>query len=203
MTSTFRRSPLALAVLGLLEAGPMHPYAIQRRIKEWGKDQVINVGQRASLYKVITRLAEAGLVVAKDTERDHNYPERTTYEITDAGREAAVQWLGEILSAPRNEFPEFPAALSFLPMLTPDTTRDLLAQRRDQLTQQLASLDADLASEIDGFQLPRVVLLDNEFQRTITAAELNWVTGVLAELADGSLSWDREQLKAFAAEHNA
>lgn len=201
MTPTFRRSPLALAILGLLEAGPLHPYGIQRLIKEWGKDTVINVGQRASLYKMITRLNAAGLIAARDTERDQNYPERTTYEITDTGRDAAIQWLGEILSTARNEFAEFPAALSFLPMLTPETTRDLLTGRREQLTQQLAALDADLATELDGSRLPRVLLLDNEYQRTVTAAELQWVSALLDELHDGSLTWDREQLKAFAAQH--
>ena len=119
MTTSFRRSPLALAILGLLEDGPLHPYGMQQLIKQWGKDQVINVGQRASLYKMINRLGEAGLIKVRETTRDHQYPERTSYELTDAGRAASRQWMAEILSTPRNEFPEFPAALSFLPMLTP------------------------------------------------------------------------------------
>ena len=64
VTLTFRRSALALAILGLLENGPMHPYGIQRLIKQWGKDQVVNVGQRASLYRVIDKLEEAGFITA-------------------------------------------------------------------------------------------------------------------------------------------
>jgi DNA-binding PadR family transcriptional regulator len=44
VTLTFRRSGLALAILGLLDpVGPMHPYGIQRLIKQRGKDQVGNV----------------------------------------------------------------------------------------------------------------------------------------------------------------
>ena len=46
MTTTFRRSPLALAILDLLEDGPLHPYGMQQLIKQWGKDEVVNVGQR-------------------------------------------------------------------------------------------------------------------------------------------------------------
>ena len=84
---TFRRSPLALAILGLLENGPLHPYGIQRLIKQWGKDQVVNVGQRTSLYRMIVRLEEAGLITAGATERDERYPERTTYHLTDDGRD--------------------------------------------------------------------------------------------------------------------
>ena len=48
MTQTVRSSPLALTVLGLLHTRPLHPYGIQRLIKQWGKDQVVNVGQRTT-----------------------------------------------------------------------------------------------------------------------------------------------------------
>lgn len=200
MTSTFRRSPLALAVLGLLEVGPMHPYAIQQLIKQWGKDQVVNVGQRATLYKMINRLLEAGLIAVKDSDRAGRYPERTTYAVTDAGSAAASQWLAEIVSTPRNEFPEFPAALSFLPMITPQTAVELLSTRRDRLIQRLAELDADLATVFDGFQLPRVTLLDTEYNRALVDAELRWVTAVLDALQDGSLTWNVDELRTLAAQ---
>ena len=41
MIDTVRRSPLAFAILALLYEEPMHPYRMQRVIKERGKDQVI------------------------------------------------------------------------------------------------------------------------------------------------------------------
>jgi DNA-binding PadR family transcriptional regulator len=198
--TTFRRSPLALAVLGLLQDGPLHPYGIQRLIRQWGKDEVINVGQRASLYKTINRLADAGLIAAHETSRDQQYPERTSFELTDAGRAAAKQWMAEILSTPRNEFPEFPAALSFLPMLTPEQTAELLGGRRELLVQRLAERDATLATELEGFEIPRVTMLETEYLRAILHAELSWVDQVLAGLADGSIRWSREELRAIAAQ---
>ena len=190
VTLTFRRSALALAILGLLENGPMHPYGIQRLIKQWGKDQVVNVGQRASLYRVIDKLEEMGFITAGGTDRDERYPERTTYHLTDAGRAASRQWLAEIISTPRNEFPEFPAALSFLMLLTPRTAEALLGQRRDHLAQRIAELDADLATEIEGVQIPRVALVEIEYLRAVTDAELHWVTSILEALQDGSLTWN-------------
>jgi hypothetical protein len=33
---------------------------MQRHIKQWGRDQVINVGRLANLYKTMKRLREAG-----------------------------------------------------------------------------------------------------------------------------------------------
>lgn len=195
--TTFRRSPLALTVLGVLEAGPLHPYGIQQLIKQWGKDQVVNVGQRATLYKMITRLTEAGLIAVQGTGRDQLYPERTTYEVTDSGRAALRQWMDEILSTPRNEYPEFPAALSFLPMLTPQTTRELLGSRREQLIQRVAQLDAEIVAAVEGFGLPRVTLLETEYVRAVTEAELRWVDAIVDGLADGSLRWTDADFEAF------
>jgi DNA-binding PadR family transcriptional regulator len=190
MEPTFRRSPLALAILGLLENGPLHPYGIQRLIKQWGKDQVVNVGQRTSLYRMIARLEEDGLITAGDTERDERYPERTTYHLTDAGRAASRQWLAEIVATPRNEFPEFPAALSFVMLLSPSTAIGLFEERRDHLTQRIAELDADLTSEYEGAPVPRVVLLETEYARAVAEAESRWISAILDDLRSGALTWD-------------
>ncbi|WP_027342127.1 PadR family transcriptional regulator [Hamadaea tsunoensis] len=199
MTTTFRRSPLALAILGLLEDGPLHPYAMQQLIKKWGKDQVVNVEQRATLYKMITRLAEAGLIRAHATSKDQQYPERTSYEVTDAGRAAARQWMGEILAVPRNEYPEFPAALSFLPMLSPESTLEHLERRRAALRERLAVRE-EMIGRLDGFDVPRVSLLETEYLRAVVAAELRWLDEVIAGLTDGSIAWSREQFAAVAAQ---
>ena len=186
---TFRRSPLALAILGLLENGPLHPYGIQRLNRQWGKDQVVNVGQRTSLYRMIVRLEEAGLITAGATERDERYPERTVYHLTEDGRTVCREWLAEILTTPRNEFPEFPAGLSFVMLVPPETAGELLAQRRDHLTKRVAELDAELTLEVEGAPIPRFALLETEYQRAVTVAEAEWIDGILDDLRSGSLTW--------------
>ncbi|MEC3913123.1 PadR family transcriptional regulator [Nocardia sp. CDC160] len=194
--TTFKRSPLAMAVLGILHLEPMHPYAIQRRIKEWGKDKVVNVGQRAQLYKTIARLQEAGLVAVRETGRDQQYPERTIYEITDAGRVACLAWINEMVSTPRNEFPEFPAALSFLMLLAPAQARAELEKRANAVRAKLNEIDEGMA-QARKYGLPRITLLEDEYQRAITEAELRWLEGVVADLADGGLTWSWESLARF------
>jgi hypothetical protein len=47
--------------------------------------------------------------------------------------------------------------------------------------------------------LPRITLLDNEYLRVVTAAELDWVRNIAKELADGRLTWSFEELAALAA----
>ena len=196
MDTEFRSSPLALAVLSLLHAAPLHPYAMQRLLKLWGKDTVINVGQRANLYKTIKRLDQAGLIAVRQTERDQQYPERTVYEVTDAGRAAVQDWLTDMLAHPRNEFPQFPAALSFLMMKAPAEVAELLAARAAALRAQLTTLESDLTgySQV----LPRIVLMDDDYQRVMLRAELSWLEGVVTELRSGNLTWGYEDFAAMA-----
>ena len=142
MTSRYRRSPLALAVLALLFERPLHPYGVLALLKQWGKGDVININQRATVYKTVTRLAEAGLIAVRHTERDAQYPERTLYELTESGREVLNEWLAEMLVGGDREYPEFPAALSFIMLLTPDQALPLLDARRQGAGAAGAELEA-------------------------------------------------------------
>jgi DNA-binding PadR family transcriptional regulator len=178
----------------MLHTRPLHPYGIQRLIKQWGKDQVVNVSQRVSLYRTIDRLHAAGLVSIAETERDQQYPERTVYKITDAGRAATREWLEEMLTVPRQEFPEFPAALSHVVMLTPQETLGLLERREALLAAMHHGLAAGQASTAG---MPRVISLEVEYVLATASAQLAWVRSVIDDLRTGRLSWTEEELTAL------
>lgn len=190
-------SPLALTVLSLLHWKPLHPYGIQRLIKQWGKDLVVNVGQRASLYRTIERLRAAGLVAVRETERDQQYPERTVYEITDAGRAAAREWLVAMLAEPKQEFPPFPAALSHVLMLAPAETAAAIERRIEAVAARLDELETSLAGEEER-GLPRVSMLEIDYLRAMTAAELDWLRAMERDLREGRLAWSAGELEEFA-----
>ncbi|TDD94779.1 PadR family transcriptional regulator [Actinomadura rubrisoli] len=196
MSTPVRSSPLALTVLALLHYRPLHPYGVQRLIKEWGKEQVVNVGQRASLYRTIDRLSAAGLIAVRQTERGSQYPERTVYELTAAGRDTARAWVREMLAVPKREFPEFPAALSNLLLLPREEMVEVLGERAEALDRELAGLDASLRAEGER-GLPRVTMLEAEYLRAVTAAEAAWVRSVVDDLRTGRLTWTEEALRAF------
>jgi DNA-binding PadR family transcriptional regulator len=198
-TAATRRSPLALAVLALLAYKPLHPYGVQRLLKEWGKDNVVNVGQRAGLYKTMERLLAAGLITVRETGRDQQYPERTVYELTAAGREAAEAWIEEIVRAPKPEFPEFPAALSFAMMLSPDVMVAAFEERRETLQKQLEKTRKGM-EEATGYGLPSVSLLDDDYLAALTAAEIAWLDKVIAALRHGEMTWSLEVLQQFAGD---
>ncbi|MDF3042892.1 MAG: PadR family transcriptional regulator, partial [Thermomicrobiales bacterium] len=154
MSISIRRSPLALAILTLLYEEPMHPYRMQQLIKERAKDEVINVRLRASLYQTISRLLRDGLIAVQETARSENRPERTIYRLTEAGRETAFAWLCSMLATPAREFPEFPAAVSFMALLKPEEALVQLENRAAALEVELAEIATRLESAAT---LPRVV----------------------------------------------
>jgi DNA-binding PadR family transcriptional regulator len=192
-----RHSPLALAVLAMLTEAPMHPYRMQQLIKARGKDEVINVGQRNSLYQTIDRLLRGDLIAVRETGRDGSFPERTVYEITEAGRDTGRLWLREQLAQPAREFPAFPAALSFLPLLSPDDVRRQLETRIVALDRELVRLDTT-REEANAMQVPRLFLLEGELIRAQLVAELEWVRGVVADLKRETITWSEAWLEETA-----
>ncbi|MEU1942374.1 PadR family transcriptional regulator [Streptomyces sp. NPDC020125] len=195
MTASVKSSPLGLAVLALLHYRPLHPYGIQQLLKQWGKEQVVNVGQRAGLYRTIERLQAGGLITVRQTERDQQYPERTVYEVTEEGRAVTREWLEQMLAVPKAEFPVFPAALSNMLLLSPDEAAPILERRAARLAAQRAELERQSAEAATG--LPRITLIENEYLLAVLDTEERWLRGVLSDLRDGSLTWSPEMLAAF------
>lgn len=182
----------------MLTEAPMHAYRIQQLIKLRGKDEVVNVKQRNSLYQTIERLQRDALIAVRETERDGAFPERTVYEITDVGRDTARMWLREQLAQPAREFPSFPAALSVLPLLSADDARRQLEARAAALEAELARLDETQDAAL-AMQIPRLFLLDGELMRATLEAELEWVRSVVEHLKVGALTWSEAWLREVAA----
>jgi len=197
MKKAAKRSSVALAVLAMLYEAPMHPYRMQQLIIERGKDEVINVTQRASLYQTINRLEREGLIAAQGVSRDENRPERTVYELTQTGREIMLDWMRQILSTPTLEFPDFPAAVSFLPLLTPEDALQQFERRAAALQSELDRIDKQF--ELTK-QVPRLFLLEMEYLRAANATQLQWVRTIVADLKSGDLTWSEAWLRKVAAE---
>ncbi len=89
-------NPLALAVLACLFERPMHPYEMASTMRERGKEQSIKLNY-GSLYTVVDNLAKHGLIEAVEARREGRRPERTVYQLTDAGRTKLDAWMSELL----------------------------------------------------------------------------------------------------------
>ncbi|SEM78732.1 PadR family transcriptional regulator [Lihuaxuella thermophila] len=197
MKSKIKKSPIALAILALLIEEPMHPYRMQQLLKERGKHDVINVRHRTSIYQTIDRLRRDGAIAIQGKKQNDGKPELTVYEITDEGRTAVFSWLREMLSTAKQEFLEFPAAVSFLMLLTPE---DVIAQfqtRVSGLEDKLAQIDGQLQTAKEQ-GIPRLFLLETEYQRDVLAAELEWVRSVIRDIQTEKLQWNEEWLRTIA-----
>ena len=106
-------------------------------------------------------------------------------------------WMREILSTPAQEFPEFPAALAYLSLLTPDDARLQLEQRVQTLIAEMRRIDEQL-SHATG--IPRLFLVEMEYLRAVMNTELTWVKSIVDDLAAGRLTWTDEWLHGIAAQ---
>ncbi|PPK65251.1 helix-turn-helix transcriptional regulator [Actinokineospora auranticolor] len=182
------RDVVALAVLALLAEQPRHPYEMQRLIKERRKDFV--TGLPRSLYHAVDRLLRAGNVEQAETTKDEGRPERTTYRITDSGRERLELRLLDLLSTPRTERPVFTAAVSFLAHLPVESALRALQSRVVALRGRIADVDTQIA--LVRPHLDRLALLELEHARALDNAEADWLDSVVADLRACSLTWPSE-----------
>ncbi|AEH11313.1 MULTISPECIES: PadR family transcriptional regulator [Protofrankia] len=183
---------LALAVLGLLNERPMHPYEMSTTMRERHKEDSIKLTY-GSLYTVVDALAHNGYITARETVRDGRRPERTVYEITPAGRTELYDWMSELVSTPTKEYLRFEAALSMLAVLTPEDTIRLLTERRNRLLLQIEHSHAGEALAVRK-GLPRLFTLETEYFSALTEAELRYVNELISEITnrtlDGIHIWD-------------
>lgn len=177
-------NPLALAVLVTLWQKPMHPYEIAQTLRRQGKDSSTKINY-GSLYTVVQNLEKYGFVEVADVERKGNRPERTVYGLTMAGREEMTEWLSDLLARPVKEFPIFETALSLLGALPPDEVVTLLEERVRNLDVQAASGRGALEKLYES--VPRLFLVETEYQLHMVEAQAEWVRGLVEGIRKGSL----------------
>jgi len=183
---------LALSLLTLLTERPMYPYEMAATLRHRGKDQSTKINW-GSLYTVVQNLEKHGFIETAAVGREGRQPERTTYQITDAGRAELHDWLRELISQPEREYTRFEAALADCAVLPPRELTGLLRQRLDALEAGNAEHQAGL--DTWGAELPRLFLIESEYQLALRRAETEWVRGLLKELTDGTFpgieDWQR------------
>jgi DNA-binding PadR family transcriptional regulator len=174
---------LALSLLTLLTERPMYPYEMASMLRLRGKDNAIKINW-GSFYTVVQNLEKNGFIEAVEVAREGRQPERTTYQITDAGRAELKDWLRELLSVPERDHSSFEAALSEAAVLPPDELIDLLQQRLAALERANVQLQAQLETLVA--QLPRLFLIESEYYLAQRRAEEEWVRGLLKEFTSGT-----------------
>lgn len=180
-----RTNPLALAVMVCLLERPMHPYEVATTLRQRMKHRSVKLNYGA-LYGVVESLCRRGLIEAKETERAGRLPERTIYELTDAGRIEVNDWLAELISTPATEYPQFVAALSFLSALPPEQVVELLKERYRSLVVQEAHASAT-RELMQKHGLPRLLWVEEEYRDRMRATEADYVKSLVRDIEAGTL----------------
>jgi DNA-binding PadR family transcriptional regulator len=175
---------MALAILSTVVFRDMHPYEMASALRGWGKDQDLPV-KWGSLYTVVRNLARNGFLEEVASGREGRRPERTVYRITEAGRAELVDWTRELLSSVEHETPRFRAGLSVMSALAPDEVTTLLQQRLTEVSAAITTGEEQLAAY--AAEVPRMFLIEIEYDLAILRAEATWMRSLIGELADGTL----------------
>jgi DNA-binding PadR family transcriptional regulator len=174
---------LALAVLSALAQRPMHPYEIATTLRGQGKDQDMEF-KWGSLYTVVRNLDKHGMIASVESAREGRRPERTVYRITDAGRAELVDWARELVSSVAKEHPRFRSGLSVLAVLHPDEAANLLRQRLELLEDGITAARETFTQHAR--HVPRLFLVESEYDLALQEAEAAWMRSLLAELTSGA-----------------
>lgn len=178
---------LGLAVLSYLTERPMHAYELNRMLTERDAARTFKLSYGA-LYGVVRQLAEAGLIQPAGTGQTGKLPRHTVYELTDVGRDEMRDWLRELISGPRHEYPAFAAALSLLVVLPPLEVVDLLRARLRRVTAELA----DVRGQRDGTiaqGIHPVFLIEDEYRMALLESEASFVATLISRIEDPSSDW--------------
>ena len=180
---TYQVTSLGISVLALLRQRPMHGYEMFQTLTARHRNRMLQI-RPGSLYHVVNRLAEENLIRQAGTGRNGNRPERTTYDLTDAGAVALTSRLHELVASPVNEFEKFVVALAEIHHLDTSTAVRALKGR-------IVALERT-ASELRALRDANAVRGDRgalDYLLATTAAKLDWLTGFV-ESMDGSLTAD-------------
>jgi len=179
-------TPMGVMVLALLREGDMHPYEMVRLLRTRQDDRLLTI-TNGTLYHTVARLQKAGLLDEIGIDRDGNRPERTTYTLTDAGRDTVIAWVRRELPRVDSDT-DFRIALAEAHNLERDDVTALLHERRVALVESHAAhRDGLRAAHERG--TPAQVLVEIERQEALLDADLRWLDSLLTRLDGDALPW--------------
>jgi len=131
-------------VLSMLSMGPSHGYGLRELMEAWHMDAWADI-RYGSIYQALRTMAKDGLVAEVSSKPPGRRPPRTTYQITEAGREELRRLSRRAWSEPSRHVEPINVALSFraLGILDDGEIVELLDLRLARLRQAAGELRAE------------------------------------------------------------
>ncbi|GLZ41738.1 PadR family transcriptional regulator [Actinokineospora sp. NBRC 105648] len=181
-------SATRMLVLGVVHwAGKAHGYQIRAELLSWRADSWARI-KPGSLYHALRKAVADGLLV-DEVEQGDGGPDRTSFTITEAGREELTRLVKEGLAVPGDPF-MLNAAISMLPALRRADAVAMLRQRIDGLTAQRGEL-RQWQDGPPGLK-PEHVCEQAHLWLGQLDADLAWATDLVRRLGEGAYALDGE-----------
>lgn len=175
---------MKLVILGLLMEANRHTYEIRQTMKERGMTNYMKL-QDGSLYYAMDQLHKDGLVEALEVVRDTNRPEKTIYQITEAGKRKFQELLSHQLHEEIKHYHPLYVALPFTVHGDQAKIADILEHKileQKMIMNKMKSLYNEHLNIV-----PRVVLqmMVGSYKRAFT--ELKWLEELQRDAREGRL----------------
>ncbi|TXK71757.1 PadR family transcriptional regulator [Paenibacillus sp. N3.4] len=175
---------IKLVILGLLMETHRHTYEIRQTMKERGMHNYMKL-QDGSLYYAMDQLHKEGLVEALEVVRDSNRPEKTIYQITEAGKLKFQELLIEQLHEEIKHYHPLYVALPFT--VHGDQGKIAAILEHKIMEQKIIMQRAKSLYEEHIHTVPRVVLqmMVGSYKRAFS--ELKWLEQLQQDALEGRL----------------
>ena len=182
---------MKLVILGLLMEANRHTYEIRQTMKERGMTNYMKL-QDGSLYYAMDQLHKDGLVEALEVVRDTNRPEKTIYQITEAGKRKFQELLSHQLHEEIKHYHPLYVALPFTVHGDQAKIADILEHKileQKMIMNKMKSLYNEHLNIV-----PRVVLqmMVGSYKRAFT--ELKWLEELQRDAREGRLQERNSEL---------
>jgi DNA-binding PadR family transcriptional regulator len=176
-------TPAELTLLGLLVEKPRHGYELDEVITTRGMREWTEIGF-SSIYYLLGRLRDRGLITEIDTSRSARGKARRVYGPTAEGRRACARSAEAAVAELRPVFPPILVGLANQPVIAPERLRAALDRRAAALTEKMAALGVARDAQPD---VPDFVRAIFDYALGQLAAEQQWLAAYrAAELGDRS-----------------
>ena len=167
-----------LAILSLIAEQPLHGYEIEQIIEQRGMRNWTEIAF-SSIYYVLKKLEQSGLVEGRLAEQKGQGPARRVYHITPAGEAAWREASLEALTSPEPRHTSFLLGLANLPGI-PHAER--LAGLRAYAEGLKAQCDQMLAAIEAQQPLPFSAKALFDYSLHMARAELEWVEAFIVQV---------------------
>ncbi|MEU6237072.1 GyrI-like domain-containing protein [Kitasatospora sp. NPDC047058] len=167
-----------LTLLGLLVEQPRHGYELEAVIAERGMREWTEIGF-SSIYYLLTKLRERGLITQTDASRPGGAKARKVYTATAEGRRACSVAAEEAIAELRPVFPRLLVGLANQPAVDPERLIAALDRRAGALAAQIEHVRRAAADERHAPEFVRAIF-DHSLGQL--SAEQSWLSRYRASL---------------------